>query len=116
MEERLRKLVDAARDCTRRDERDWEPFGEETFRTRVGSGTITVLMVAEPDDAPVGNPRTYVVSVYDRLGRTAATAEVGPGDNGADYKAVAGLYAAAEESVHRPKRVIDEMLQVLKAG
>lgn len=116
MDERLRKLVEAARDRTRRDERDWEPFGEETYRTRVGSGTITVLKVADPEDIPVSILRTYVVSVYDRLGRTAATAEVGPDDDPGDYAAIMGLYDAAEESVYRPQRVLDEMLQALKAG
>jgi hypothetical protein len=114
MDKCLREVVEAARDKTRRGGQDWEPFGEETFRARVGTGTITVLKVAEPDDAPQDAPRTYLVSVYDRMGRTAATAEVGPSDAAGDYRAVEGLYDAAQESVLRPKRVLDEMLQVLR--
>lgn len=114
MDKRLREVVEAARAKTERDEQDWEPFGEEAYRARVGTGTINIGRVAEPEDGRPGAQRTYVVSVYDRMGRTAATAEVAPFDSVVDYAAIEGLYDAAQESVSRPRRVLDEMLQVLR--
>lgn len=112
MDRSLREVVEAVRAKTKRDQQTWEPFGPDGYRTRVGSGTIELGRVAEPEGESV--PPAYVVSVYDRLGQTAATAEVAADTGGADFAAVEALYLAAQRATLRPQRVLDEMLQLLR--
>jgi hypothetical protein len=115
MDSKLRDLLQAALDRTRSGKLSWQAFGSESFRARVGSGSIHIQRAVIPDDDTP--PATkYSVQVANALSQVVAEAEATEGRSEPNLPLLHNLFTAARTSGLGGYEVIDEMIRVLQIG
>lgn len=114
MDKKLNQLIQATLAKTESGAIEWDAFDSESFRTRIGAGSMHIqrdsVELSQDGEAFYPYDR-YSVQISDGMGRIVTEwdcIETNP-----DFKVLQKLFDAARKSALKPDHVIDDMLQSL---
>lgn len=120
MDNVLRELLVTATAKTREGRLRWKAFDSESFRVAIGSGYLHIHRLAayhENDEGETRPATMYSARVSDEQGRTVAEADATQGFGGGDdFAILAGLFEAARKSALKTDKVVEDMLEALRAS
>lgn len=120
MDNVVRELLVTATLKTRDGRLRWKAFDSESFRVPIGSGYLHVHRLAASHENDAGETRpatTYSARVSDEQGRTVAKADVTQGFGGGDdFVILTELFEAARKSALKTDKVVEDMLEALRAS
>jgi hypothetical protein len=115
VDKKVSDLLEAALTNTRRGQLQWQAFNAESFRTRIGSGSLHIQRVptqVSSDGTDVQPAVAYAVQIADGQGRVVAEEEVIEHNLGSTL--LQNVFEAARKSALGTATVLDEMLNALR--